>query len=126
MAKKIKLYYTDGGVAGNGNFGNQKGFICVSTETGETLVFEEVGDKTNNEAELLAILRCIKLNHNPKKIVSDSQLCVYLIQKKWKTKIERLLSILHEIWLDSSYLDIEWRPREENKAGWIIQEKLGL
>lgn len=124
--KTIKKYFTDGGTANNGDFGNQKSVICVTDEKGTVLVWKEVGDKTNNEAELLAILACLRLNNSPKLITSDSQLAINLCQKKWKTKIDRLNNILKEIWLEPCFADFVWETRDFNRAGWKIQEKLGL
>lgn len=125
--KKITIYYVDGGVSGNGNYGHQKGITCASDSEGKELFFNEVGDKTNNETELLAILQLLQTTRSKNlTIFSDSQLACHLIDKSWSTKIERLKIILREIWLIEKYFTVSWIPRESNKAGWIIEEKLGL
>jgi ribonuclease HI len=124
--KQIPIYYTDGGTANNGQIGKQRSVICVTNEIGVELIFEEIGDKTNNEAELTAILKCIKLNDKPKIIISDSQLAVKLVKKHYHTRIPRLLTILNQIHEDKSFLNIKWKPRELNKAGWIIEQRLNL
>lgn len=120
-------YYVDGGVAGNGNFGSQKATICASNTKGKTLFFKSVGDKTNNEAELLAILELLQTTKSKKlTILSDSQLAVHLIDKSWHTDIDRLRNILREIWVIEKKFTVSWIPRTENKAGWVIEQTFGL
>lgn len=124
--KKIKSYYTDGGTSQNGNFGFQSSTICISNRFGKCLLLKNIGDKTNNEAELIAILTCLKLDNSPKTIFSDSMLAINLVNKKWKTKTDRLKNILDDIRSLNAEFNIFWIPREENKAGWIIEQHLGL
>lgn len=127
MAKKENVFYTDGGVSKNGSFGFQKATIVASDETGKTLFFKEIGDKTNNEAELLAILELLQVVPNKKlSILSDSQLAVHLINKSWHTDIDRLRTILKDIWVIEKDFTVSWIPRAENKAGWVIEQTLGL
>lgn len=122
-----KIYYTDGGTSRNGDFGNQSSVICASDSTGKTLFFKPIGDKTNNEAELLAILELLQTVRSKRlTIKSDSQLAVNLITKRWFTDIERLKEILRKIWVIEKNFVIEWIPREENRAGWYIEQQLGL
>ena len=125
--KQTKNFYTDGGVSGNGNFGHQKAYISGCEDDGRLLFLKEVGDKTNNEAELLAILELLQTVKNKKLIIySDSQLAVHLIDKTWHTNIDRLRIILREIWLIEKYFIVKWIPREDNKAGWVIEQQYGL
>jgi len=125
--KEPKIYFTDGGVAGNGNYGFQKAVICATDGNGKQLFFKDSGDKTNNEAELLAILELLNTVKQKKlHIYSDSQLAVHLIDKSWHTDINRLRTILLNIWCIEKQFTVSWIPRTENKAGFLIEEKLGL
>ncbi len=127
MASTTQIYYVDGGVSGNGNFGFQKATICACDDMGKMLFFKDVGDKTNNEAELLAILELLQTIKSKKlTIFSDSQLAVHLIDKSWSTSIDRLLKILREIWIIEKQFTVSWIPRLSNKAGLIIEERLGI
>ena len=122
-----KTFYVDGGTANNGQFGLQKSVICATGTSVKPLFFKDVGDKTNNESELLAILELLQTTKVKKlTILSDSQLAVHLVNKSWSTKIDRLKKILREIWVIEKQFTITWIPRKENKAGWIIEERLGL
>lgn len=132
MKKEVKIFFTDGGVSQNGNFGFQKSVICATDQNGQRLFLEEAGDKTCNEAELLAILRLLKIPVGKKQvkrpiiIKSDSELSVRLVNKTWFTEIDRLRNILREIWLIERNFTLEWIPREQNLAGHIIEERFGL
>lgn len=120
-------FYTDGGVKNNGKFGKQEAHICCVNEKGKVIFLEPMGDKTNNEAELMAILKLLKKTRTKNFIVSsDSQLAVNLINKKWKTQILRLHLILEDIWKIKKQFSLIWEPRELNRAGWHIEEKFGL
>ena len=113
----LKTFYTDGGTANNGQHGNQKAVICITNAKGKKLIFKDIGDKTNNEAELIAILECIKYHNKPLNIISDSQLAVNLVKHFWKTDKVHLQHILYQIWDTNIPIEIEWQPRENNKAG---------
>ncbi len=124
----MAIYWTDGGTKDNGG-PHQESVIC-GVNSKKTLFFHSIGNKTNNEAELSAILE-ILITSKAKRIhiYSDSMLAVNLIKHTWKTKIVRLLILLKDI--DSQrkkyiQFDIDWIPREENRAGWVIEESLGL
>src|SRR5262249_42605774 len=112
----MKTYYTDGGSRNNGQRGNQFAVICVADARGKPVIFEEIGDKTNNEAEPTAIFRCLQLPHDrPIKIISDSQLAVNLVNRAWKAKLPNLSVILNSIWLTPAQYELVWQPRETNR-----------
>lgn len=123
----MATFYTDGGTLNNGQFGKQKSVVCVANKTGKPLLFEQIGDKTNNEAELEAVYQLLfKIPRKKYSILCDSQLAVNLINKTYHTKIDRLQIILQKIFSLNKSFSITWIPRDNNKAGWIIESKLGL
>lgn len=127
-----QIYYTDAGTKNNGSFGNQHTIIVVTDDegSGRCLCEEVVGDKTNNEGELLALIWAME--HLKKKkmvLLSDSSLAVNWITGKYKmSKIERLQPLImkgRSLYMDTK-AEIRWIPRLQNKAGWFIEEKYGL
>lgn len=125
--KKAVVLFTDGGTKNNGQVGKQESIICCVFQH-RVLFLENIGDKTNNEAELTAILKALSLT-SPKKfatVFTDSQLAENLINKKWLTDKEHLLVILRQIWLLERKYEIRWIPREQNIAGHIIEERYGI
>jgi ribonuclease HI len=123
----MTTFYTDGGTANNGLYGHQRSVICVADGFGDCVIWEEIGDKTNNEAELIAILRCLEEWNLPCEIISDSQLAVNIINGKWKAKKPHLRALRDQILnLNRADYSLIWKPREENLAGFIIEERLGL
>jgi ribonuclease HI len=121
---KRNSYFVDGGTSNNG-YSNQSSIVCVTDRLGKVLVEKQIGNKTNNEAELTAILEAVKITPSPH-IYSDSQLAVRLLQRKYRTKISRLLKILKEIDETKNTFTISWIPREYNLAGYILEQKYGL
>ncbi len=122
----MRIYYTDGGTKNNGKFGLQESVICAVDEEGKILFFEQIGDKTNNEAELTAVLRLLETIPGEIEIHSDSQLIVNFLSRNWKTKILRLKLILNKIKNLNRKFEIKWIPREDNLAGMVIEERTGL
>lgn len=116
--------YVDGGTSNNGMFGFQKSRSVVFSN--KVLVDLEIGDKTNNEAELIAMI--LGIYFRPKKIFSDSQLVVNWANGRWKTKEPRLkpqVDILKHL-VSISKPEIIWIPRDKNLAGIYIEEKYGI
>lgn len=124
--KKLPVYYVDGGTSRNGDFGNQNSFICGTDSKGKELFFEQTGDKTNNEAELLAIVKILEKTEGDIHIICDSQLAVNLVQHRYHTKIDRLREPLMKIQNCKRIFKITWKRRDQNKAGWLIENRLGL
>ena len=134
----LKLY-VDAGTQNNGRKGYQKTRIAVSDEDGKILVDKYLGDYTNNEGELLAILYALK-NIEPmeqKTIYSDSRIATNwaLRADKVRARQERIkkknrLSDRHMKFINFTYTLLHMSdstviniPREENKAGWYLEEK---
>lgn len=116
--------YVDGGTSNNGLFGFQKSRSVVFSD--KLLLDLEIGDKTNNEAELTAMI--LGIYFRPKKIFSDSQLVVNWANGKWKTKKSRLIPQVEmlRVLLSFSKPEVIWIPREKNLAGIYIEETYGI
>jgi len=118
-----KIYYADGGTKNNGRFGQQESFICAADEEGNILFLEDIGDKTNNEAELIAILRLLESTEGEIEILCDSQLAVHLVRGEWKTHLLRLKLILNQIKKLNRQFEIKWISRNDNLAGIVLEER---
>lgn len=123
-----KVYFSDAGTAGNGNFGHQKTIIVVTDAKGKVLIEDWVGDKTNNEGELIGITRAARLAKPESTIYSDSKLAVNWITLKSTTKIERLKPTIYDavFAVQARKINLVWIPREQNLAGHYIEEKHSL
>ena len=80
--KSVAIFYSDAGTQNNGQFGNQKTIIVATDAEGKVVVEEWIGDKTNNEGELTAILRVASIAPEKSVIFSDSLLSVNMINGK--------------------------------------------
>lgn len=101
---------TDGGSRGNPGLA-AIGVVAVDNQ--ENIVFEiseNIGIKTNNEAEYLAVVAALKkiidLKNNAKTLQTlqivefflDSKLVVEQLSRKWKIKEDRLREFAQECW----------------------------
>ena len=90
---------------------------------GQSLV-EEVGSKTNNQAEYLALIKALMSREAFGAIIyTDSQLLVGHLTKGWKVREPKLQAL----WQDARALlqktgaKLEWVPREKNRAGKLLE-----
>lgn len=92
----MEKLYVDAGVENNGGHGGQqRARICIHTgKTTQPLLDEEIGDHTNNEAEIIAIMRAIEIASSPALICSDSQIAVNMVTGKWKGKAPNLRALV--------------------------------
>jgi len=113
--------YVDAETYKNGQEG-QDTFIVVLKRT--EFYKERIGDKTNNEGELMAIYLGLDYAKNGDTIYSDSQLAVNLVNGIWKARKKHLIPYLRQIKrkLEDKKVDIIWLPREKNKAGILIED----
>lgn len=101
------------------------------------LLDKEIGDYSNNEGELTAIV--LSLKEGATQIYSDSQTAIGWVKGGWtKGKQKRLskgllterhkkmISLANSMWLLFGCPNIDWIPREENKAGIYIENKYGI
>jgi ribonuclease HI len=147
----MAVFYVDGGSIGN----EQKGIprrariAILYQESGSQpsggdaprVLVEEVGDKTNNEAEYLALLRLLSLISKnwtspdgrilPKvgtvRILSDSELMVKQVNGDFRVKEERLIGLHGQArgMIDrGKAVLLQQIPREENYAGLWLEGKL--
>lgn len=123
------ILYCDGGNKGDNPSEIVYWSVCVEEKNQCTVVIRDQSNQyhTNNEAEYLAILSSIKyaVHHmkedNEIKIHSDSQLAVYQIDGKWKSREQRISKLLIKTRKMIDFLEehdikvsILWVPIEEN------------
>ena len=123
---KIHSLYTDGGAFNNGTR-FQKARICVVFEN-EVIVKEEIGNHTNNEAEMIAIDRAfLWIKENIKAddravVFSDSKLAVNMITYVWGGQVERLKLLRNQIASHQPRNTVlKWMYRDFNKAGHVLE-----
>ena len=125
-------FYVDAGTKNNGQYGSQD-TVIVGTDANGTVIFEKkIGDVTNNNGEIQAIvtmLQYIKDNKLEDAIIySDSQIAVNWT-KKGKTKDspsnEPFVILAHRL-VEETETKLIWIPREKNKAGHFIEDKYCL
>jgi len=121
-------FYCDAGTKNNGQFGKQQTVVVVTDATGKVIVEEWIGDKTNNEGELTAIIRAASKAPRGALIISDSNLAVKWTQGKYRTKVERLKPLVYDAMTAVRAKDIEvgWISRDNNLAGHYIEQKYSL
>ncbi len=126
----MNVYFCDGSTQNNGKFGLQSARICVVDQNGKLLLDHPIGDKTNIEAEALAILavlrRIYRLKISPVQIRTDSRFWQQAINFRWKLKEKRLFPLRDELYTltTATQAEIIWIPREQNPAGQYIEKKL--
>jgi ribonuclease HI len=135
----LPVYYIDGGSQGNERRDRPRSarIAIAYSESSDRIdpsnikiYWGAVGDKTNNEAEYLALLKTLELITERKSdgagelvIRSDSKLIVNQIKGEFRVKEPRLKD-LNEKAKDAiqklGSVRLEWVPRRENYAGlWI-------
>lgn len=116
------VYYIDGGTVDNGT-ARQFSRICVF-KNGDLFLEAPIGNKTNNEAEYHALIKALEDSKKSKTIIySDSKLTVLTFLGEWDLKEQRLIVLRDEARkLMSENIAIEWRPREQNLAGFYLEE----
>ncbi len=103
------------------------------------IITEEIGDRTNNEAEYHALLRLLKLLANRIKsghpqvadegiwVYSDSEVVVKQLNGEYRVKEERLRKLCEEakeLMNEIGSVRVENVPREENLAGLWLEGKV--
>lgn len=125
MQEKI-IVFTDGGSRGNPGKAGVGVFVVDENNKEVARLHKYLGLKTNNEAEYMALnlaLNYLKENLTKPTTLTfklDSKLVVEQMNKNWKIKESRLLSLAEENWkilnsLPLSTYEIKYIPREENK-----------
>jgi ribonuclease HI len=121
--------YFDG--ASRGNPGKAGAGALLINEEGK-VVWEAsrfLGDKTNNEAEYMALIMLLKAakNHGVSslRVFGDSKLVVSQISRQWKINLPHLRLLAREAWDLAEGMDISynWIPREENKRADMLSNE---
>lgn len=121
----VTQVYVDAGVTDNGNRnGKQSARICIHDGT-QVIVDEPIGSHTSNEAELLAVKRAFGLVEAPAIVISDSQLAVNLISRRWRAHKQNLKDLLSDIRIPED-IALRWVPRDQNKAGQYLESTYGI
>lgn len=124
----LPKYFVDAGTQNNGMVGFQKTWIAIVTEKDELILDKFIGDKTNNEGEILAIIEVLK-NAELKKesihVFSDSKIAVGWVSKgKTKGAHDRdPMALEAYTLLKNTNSKITWIPRDKNKAGFYLENK---
>ncbi len=139
----MPVFYVDGQSIGNEQKGQpRKARIAVTyreePDSDFKLHWQDVGDKTNNEAEYHALLKALSIIESkwltrdkgrlpqttaPFRVYSDSKLMVNQVNGDYEVKDAKL----RDLWREVNKLrqrigsiSVEWIPREENYAGqWL-------
>lgn len=121
--------YFDG--ASRGNPGKAGAGALLINEEGK-VVWEAsrfLGDKTNNEAEYMALIMLLKAakDHGVSslRVFGDSKLGVSQISRQWKINLPHLRLLAREAWDLAEGMDISynWIPREENKRADMLSNE---
>ena len=121
--------YFDG--ASRGNPGKAGAGALLINEEGK-VVWEAsrfLGDKTNNEAEYMALIMLLKAakDHGGSslRVFGDSKLVVSQISRQWKINLPHLRLLAREAWDLAEGMDISynWIPREENKRADMLSNE---
>ncbi|MDP2655702.1 MAG: hypothetical protein Q8P17_04245 [bacterium] len=121
-------FYCDAGTKNNGQYGKQQTVVLVTDVTGKVLIEEWIGDKTNNEGELVAIIRAATIAPRGALILSDSDLAVKWIGGQYRTKIDRLKPLIYDAIsaVTKKNIQLKWISRDDNLAGHYIEYKHSL
>ena len=88
-----------------------------------------LGEKTNNEAEYMALITLLKAAKEQGirslKVFGDSKLVISQVSRQWKINLPHLRLLAQEAWALSEGMDISyhWIPREENKRADILSNE---
>ena len=128
----MEVFYVDGQSIGNEQKGiTRRARIAVvhqwSFNADESKVFwKDVGDKTNNEAEYLALIEALSLASKKAgsiEIRSDSELIVKQMEGGYSVKdaeLKPLWEKAQNLTVKLGAVRLKWVPRDENLAGlWL-------
>ncbi len=142
----MPVFYVDGQSIGNQQKGQprQAKIAVVYREEPGTdfrIRWQEIGDKTNNEAEYHALLKALSIIRSkwaetregvlprsvgPIKIYSDSRLIVNQVKGEYDVKDEKLQGLrekARDMMEGLGPVTVGWVPREKNLAGQYLENK---
>ncbi len=111
-------------VDGSGFNGTESKY-CIVAEGKEPIITILKEKKTNNEMEYSALHAALRdYAKSGDVIYTDSQLLVGHLTKGWKQNYPRLKPLIGKCkkLLDEKKVKLIWVPREENKAGKILEK----
>lgn len=117
----MKIYYTDCFVIGSRNPSDIGGGYTITNEHGTVIEQSTIYKKgfTNNEGEILGVIRCIDIADSNSEIYTDSKVaCAWIRDGKTKARKD-LTEILGNAKrkLEEKKLKLIWIGRDENLAG---------
>lgn len=141
----MPVFYIDGQSLGNQQKGQPRlAKIAVAFKEKPNSAFElhweEIGDRTNNEAEYYALIKALNMIQSkwdvpegsskkgvePIKIHSDSLLIVNQVKGAYEVTDARLRTLCENVktlMKNLGFVKLEWIPREENYAGHWLEDK---
>ena len=94
------------------------------TESGKTGYYQlpMIPMETNNTAEYKAILNALAYAPDVTEIISDSQLVINQLNRKYHIKEEHLRKLALEVWeLSQGKVKFTWVKRDDNLAGKMLK-----
>lgn len=113
---KPEIFYCDGS-----GWNGTESKIAFGKE-GNIIVDKYDRNITNNEAEYLALLECIRIASKDAIIYSDSQVIVEQVYRRYKCNYDHLKVLLEKVDLDTKNLNLVWCPRAFNRAGKVLEK----
>ena len=142
---KLPVFYVDGQSVGNEQKVQPRHAKIVvaykeKPNSGFQIRWEEIGDRTNNEAEYVALIKALDIiaakwgaageasgkGADPIKIHSDSLLIVNQVRGAYEVtdvKLRTLCETVKGLMKKMSAVKLEWIPREENFAGQWLEDR---
>ena len=137
------ILYVDAGTRNNGQRGKQNTIIVICDKFGTVLIEKWIGDFTNNEGEILAIVSALEdiAPEEPKELYSDSTIAVNWATNGWKPKLRekhrkavgdalnaRLAGFIEKAGtlLLETNSNIEWISRDHNLAGHYTEKTYSI
>lgn len=117
---KMKEIYVDGS-----GWNGQVSKACILVDGQDPEIITRHDEKTNNEMEYEALfVALLELAEDGDIIYTDSQLVANQINKGWKCNHEHLRAYRDkclEIISEKQGIIIKWIPRDQNKAGKVLE-----
>lgn len=111
------IVYADGS-SWNGH--NSK---CCVVKGSKTYLYYIEKEMTNNEMEYWAVIKALEIAKVTDLVKTDSQLVVGQLTKGWAVNCDRLRPLKSKAMqlMSSKGVNVEWIPREESKAGKVLE-----
>ena len=104
--------------------------LCVIVPNQDIKIVEDIGNKTNNQAEWEALVEALRLaqkrDWKELKIYSDSKLVVEQFHDRWQVKdyeLQSLYLVAKTLAGLFDTVDLQWTPRSQNLAGIELERR---